>query len=63
MVFDDTFGEVEAWDAVAVVAGFGVVCVGAVCAVGDGLDFLVVKTRILWLDGEGTGNYSLSDHR
>lgn len=42
MVLDDAFGEVEVGDAVGVVAVGGVDCVGAVCAVGDGL-FIVVR--------------------
>ena len=42
MVFDDAVGEIEVGDAVGVVAVGGVDCVGAVCAVGDGL-FLSVR--------------------
>lgn len=49
VVLDDAFGEVEAWDTVAVVAGFGVDCVGAVCAVDDGLWLLLSGRWFKWL--------------
>jgi hypothetical protein len=37
VVFDEAVGQVVVWDAVGVVTVGGVDCVGAVCAVDDGL--------------------------
>jgi hypothetical protein len=41
VVLDQAFGEVVVWDAVGVSSLGGVDCVGAVCAVDDGLCSLV----------------------